>query len=150
MAAGLTIDRGKIDIFRQYLIDALGDGVRDALQNRTFDIDAMIAPSAVSKPFADLIASAGPYGPGNPEPAFALANMRSVGGKIVGKGHLSLTLTSDTGDQVRAIAFRAEGEPLAEILTSGQRLHVTGKVRADDWRGGGAGQLQISDAALAT
>ncbi len=149
MAAGLTIERGKIDAFRQYLIDALGGAVRDALQNRILDIDAMIAPSAVSKSFADLVATAGPYGPGNPEPAFALANMRSVGAKIVGKGHLSLTLTSDTGDQVRAIAFRAEGEPLAEILTSGCRIHVTGKIRADDWRGGAAGQLQISDAALA-
>ncbi len=149
MAAGMAMESGKIGAFRQFLINALGEQVRAALANRTLDVDAVIAPSAVSKPFADLIASAGPYGPGNPEPAFALTNMRAAYAKIVGKGHLSLTLTSDTGDQVRAIAFRAEGEPLAEILTSGGRIHVVGKVRADDWRGGAAGQLQITDAALA-
>ena len=149
MAAGLTIKSGGIDALRQHLIDALAGDVRAALANRVLGIDAMIAPSAVSKSFADMIASAGPYGPGNPEPVFALADLRAAAPKIVGKGHLSLTLISETGENVRAIAFRAEGEPLAEILTCGRRVHVAGKIRSDDWRGGGAGQLQISDAALA-
>ena len=75
--------------------------------------------------------------------------MRAKFSKIVGKGHLSVTLVSETGEEIRAIAFRAGGEPLEEILTSGRRIHVAGKIRADDWRGGDAGQLQISDAALA-
>ncbi|HKJ62925.1 MAG TPA: single-stranded-DNA-specific exonuclease RecJ, partial [Hyphomicrobiales bacterium] len=63
--------------------------------------------------------------------------------------HISMTLMNDTGEAVRAIAFRAEGERLGEMLRSGKRLHVAGKIRADDWRGGDAGQLQISDAAEA-
>ncbi len=149
MAAGLSIEAGKIEPLRKFLNKELTTQVREARQNRTLEIDAVIAPSAVSKTFADLVATAGPYGPGNPEPAFALADMRVDYPKMVGKGHLTLTLTSNTGEQVRAIAFRADGGPLAEILMSGGKVHVAGKIRADDWRGGDAGQLQISDAALA-
>lgn len=149
MAAGLTVDPARIGDFRRLMNERLGRAVVVARTNRTLDIDAVIAPGAVTKGFADLVAAAGPYGPGNPEPVFALTDCRAAYPKTVGKDHLSLTLVSDAGAQARAIAFRAEGGPLGEILRSGRRIHVAGKIRADDWRGGDAGQLQISDAAPA-
>lgn len=149
MAAGLTIESSRIGAFRKALNERLHPEIAKARENRTLDIDAVIAPSAVTKTFADLTAEAGPYGPGNPEPVFALLNMRAAHAKVVGKGHVSLTLKSETGESVRAIAFRADGEPAGEILKSGRRFHVAGKIRADDWRGGDAGQLQISDVAPA-
>ena len=149
MAAGLTISADRISAFRKLLNDRLARAVIVARTNRTLEIDAVVGASAVSKTFSELIATAGPYGPGNPEPSFALLNMRAEYLKVVGKGHVSLTLVSETGESARAIAFRAEGEALGEILASGRRLHAAGKIRADDWRGGDAGQLQISDAALA-
>lgn len=149
MAAGLSIDAGRIGDFRRVMNERLGRSVVLARDNRTYEIDAVVAPTAVSKSFADLVGQAGPYGPGNPEPSFALIDCRAEYLKVVGKGHLSMTLVSDTGESARAIAFRAEGEALGEILTSGRRLHVVGKIRADDWRGGDAGQLQITDAAPA-
>lgn len=149
MAAGLTIGKDRISAFRKLLNERLGRAVLLARSNRSMSIDAVLGASAVSKSFADLVSTAGPFGPGNPEPTFALLNLRVEIAKIVGKGHLSLTLASETGELIRAIAFRAEGEALGEVLTSGRRIHVAGKIRADDWRGGDAGQLQISDAALA-
>ncbi|WDI31141.1 single-stranded-DNA-specific exonuclease RecJ [Hyphococcus flavus] len=149
MAAGLTIARNKLGALRDRLSKTLRADIQRARENRTLEIDAVVGASAVTKSFAELIARAGPYGQGNPEPAFALLNMRGTHLKTVGKGHLSLTLKSDTGESVRAIAFRAGGEPIEEVLRSGRRFHVAGKIRADDWRGGDAGQLQISDAAFA-
>jgi single-stranded-DNA-specific exonuclease len=149
MAAGLTIDAGRIDALRRLLNAELAGDIMRARENRMLDIDAVVGPTAVSKSFADLVATAGPYGPGNPEPTFALLNMRAAYLKTVGKGHVSLSLVSETGETVRAIAFRAAGEALGEVLASGRRLHAVGKIRADDWRGGDAGQLQISDAAPA-
>ncbi len=149
MAAGLTIAPDKIAALRQRLNDALAGDVATARENRTLDIDAVIAPGAVAKSFAEMIAEAGPYGPGNPEPVFALTDMRADYVKTVGQNHIALTLKGDTGESVRAIAFRAEGEALGEVLRGGGRIHVAGRVKADDWRGGDAGQLQISDAAPA-
>ena len=149
MAAGLSIDRSNIDKFRKALNAQLGSAVEAALENRRLDLDAVIAPSAVSKAFADLIATAGPFGPGNPEPQFVLANMRVRYPKVVGGDHLSVMLESETGEEVRAIAFRAEGKSLGEFLRAGRRIHLAGRVKADDWRGGNAGQFQITDAAYA-
>lgn len=149
MAAGLTIARGMIDDFAAFLNDRLGPGVAAARAARRVDIDAIIGASAVTRTFAEIIDHAGPFGPGNPEPIFALTNLRAEYVKPVGKDHLSCQLVSDTGTKVRAIAFRAAGTPLGNMLGGGARLHVAGKVRADDWRGGEAAQLQISDAAIA-
>lgn len=149
MAAGLSIDVNRIGDFRRMTNERLARAVTLARTNRTYDIDAVVAPTAVSKSFADLTGLAGPYGPGNPEPTCALLDCRAEYLKTVGKGHLSLTLVNSVGESARAIAFRAEGEPLGEILSSGQRFHAVGKIRADDWRGGDAGQLQIADAAPA-
>jgi len=149
MAAGLTIDEGKLQNFIAFLQDRLGKDVEVALQSRTYKIDGVVAATAVSKTLADRVEGAGPFGPGNPEPIFVLGDMKVEYAKIVGKGHLSCTLISDTGDKVRAIAFRAEGEPLGVVLQSGRRIHVAGKIRADDWRGGDAAQLQITDVAEA-
>ena len=149
MAAGLTVAADRIDAFRRRMNEMLADDAAAARRNRTLDIDAVVAPSAVAKSFSDMIARAGPFGPGNPEPVFALCNMRVEGAKIVGKGHLSLSLVSDGGARVRGIAFRAAGESLGEILKTGERVHIAGKIRADDWRGGEAGQIQVSDAAPA-
>ena len=150
MAAGLTIAASKIGALREFLNNALEDKVAHARANQVQEIDALVAPSAVTGEFAGLIAAAGPFGPGNPEPVFALANLRMVTAKIVGKGHLAATLEAPDGAQCRTIAFRAEGEAIEEIMRSGNRFHVCGKIRKDDWRGPRAAQLHITDAAPAS
>ena len=149
MAAGLSIDAEKIDAFRVHVNAALADDVTQALATRSLEIDSVVAPSAVSKAFSDMVALAGPYGPGNPEPLFALCGVRVERVKTVGDNHLSVSLVNDSAERARGIAFRAKGESLGHILEAGGRIHVAGKIRADDWRGGGAGQFHISDAAPA-
>jgi len=149
MAAGLTIAADALGDFRAQLNESLADDIRRAREAREYRIDAVIDARAVTKSFADLISRAGPFGVGNPEPVFALTDMRVAGVKLVGANHLSVTLESPGGEKVRAIAFRAEGEALGAVIRAGGRIHAAGKIRADDWRGGDAGQLQIEDAAKA-
>ncbi len=150
IAAGLTISENAIEEFRDYLNRELSDDVVRARANRKFAADAVIDARAVSKSFADLVAQAGPFGVENPEPVFVLSDMRVAQARVVGANHLSLTLENHAGERVRAIAFRAEGERLGAVIRGSERIHAAGKVRADDWRGGDAGQLQIEDAAPAT
>ncbi|MEL7239781.1 MAG: DHHA1 domain-containing protein [Planctomycetota bacterium] len=149
MAAGLTVDEAMLDQFTAFLETRLADAVAQARAARTFTVDAVVSAASVSKTLADRVAQAGPFGPANAEPRFVLADMRVASAKIVGDDHLALVLKSEAGESVRAIAFRAEGEPLGDVLSAGGRLHVAGKIRADDWRGGDAAQLQIEDAAPA-
>ena len=148
MAAGLTITRDQVGAFETFLNERLGACVTEALQSQLLKVDAVAAPTAVSRVLVDEIERVGPFGPGNPEPTFVLSDMRVTRCKVVGKGHLSCELVSRTGDIVRAIAFRAADEPLGAMLQGHSRVHVSGKLRADTWRGGQAVQMQISDAAI--
>ncbi len=149
MAAGLTIDLGSIAAFSGFLEQRCRADVDLALSSRTRDIDALIAPTAISGAFAQSISAAGPFGPGNPEPVFVLASMRVDRVKEVGAGHLACDLVGDTGERVRAIAFRALREPLGNLLATGVRLHVAGRVKSDTRRGDGAAQFHLVDAAAA-
>ena len=147
MAAGLTISEGKIADLRQRLNEQLSDDVSRARASRKREIDAVVSAGMVTRTFADLIARAGPYGVGNPEPVFAICDLGVTSLKTVGAGHIAVTLKDRSGGQIRAIAFRAEGERLGAVLRGAERVHIVGKIRADDWRGRDAGQLQIEDAA---
>ncbi len=149
MAAGLTVARSNLQELIAFLNRDLAAAIARARAERILDIDGVVAPSAVSKPFAELISGASPFGPENPEPLFVLSDMRAQYCKTVGAGHVACTLLSETGEAARAIAFRACDNGLEALLQSGRRLHVAGKIKADDWRGGDAGQFQIVDAAFA-
>lgn len=149
MAAGLTAEAARIAELDTFLDKTLRADVDRAVANQRLDIDALVGPSAVTGAFARMLDHVGPFGPGNPEPVFALASMSVESVRVVGDVHLACELASAGGERVRAIAFRAEGEPLGALLKSRRRLHLAGRIKTDDWRGGEAAQFQISDAAEA-
>lgn len=147
MAAGLTVETARISDLDAFLDGALRADVDRAIADQRFEIDALVAPSAVSGAFARMIEHAGPFGPGNPEPMFALTAMSVDSVRLVGDAHLACELSGPGGERVRAIAFRAEGERLGAMLKSRRRLHLAGRIKTDGWRGGEAAQFQIADAA---
>jgi len=149
MAAGLTIRADNIPRLRDFLIADLKDDVDRAVAERSRRIDAVVGAGAVSRRTADDISRAGPYGPGNPEPVFVVADMRAARLKDVGQGHIAATFVDGFGETVRAIAFRAAGEPLGAMLRSDRRLHIASRIKADDWAGEAGAQLHIVDAAPA-
>ena len=147
MAAGLTADASRLGELRGFLDSALRADVDRAIAGQRFEIDALVAPSAVSAAFATLIELVGPFGPGNPEPVFAMASMNVENVRIIGDAHLACELIGAGGERVRAIAFRAEGERLGALLKSRRPVHVAGRIKKDDWRGADFAQFQIADAA---
>jgi single-stranded-DNA-specific exonuclease len=147
MAAGLTAEAARIGDLDALLDRTLRADVNRALANQVLEIDALVAPSAVSGTFARMLDQVGPFGPGNPEPVFLLSSMTVASAKVVGEAHIACELSGGGGERIRAIAFRAEGERLGALLKSRRRMHVAGRIKIDDWRGGDAAQFQISDGA---
>ena len=150
MAAGLSIETDFVSRLRGFLKQRLANDVDQARMKRAKSIDAIIAASAVTGELARQIEAAGPFGPGNAEPVFMLSNVYVDSIRVVGKGHISCTLLDGPSGSARAIAFRAADDRVGEILNSGKRVHVIGKVKLDDWRGGNAAQFQIVDVAVPT
>jgi single-stranded-DNA-specific exonuclease len=152
MAAGLSLARAQLADFEAFLTEELGAATAVARRDRTLSLDGALPASALCRTLCETIGVAGPFGNGNPEPRFALEAVRVRHVKIVGERHVSATVQDRMGRQVRTIAFGAVGEPLGTLLqgaADGQAVHLAGRIKPDDWRGGEAAQFQIEDGALA-
>ncbi|MGL4396489.1 MAG: single-stranded-DNA-specific exonuclease RecJ [Hyphomicrobium sp.] len=149
MAAGLTVKRERFAALDAFLQTALAAGMRAKGTAATLDIDATITAGAVTTDLLALLDQAGPYGQGNPEPRFVLPAHRIKFAKVVGDAHVRAVLEAGDGSRLEAIAFRAVGQPLGDLLlgASGLPLHLAGHLRRDTWGGRERLEMTIEDAA---
>ncbi len=150
MAAGLTVDRARLDDLAHFFSATLADAAVRLAAQATLAIDGALTPSAVSDGLIDLLERAGPYGQGHPQPRFAFPAHRVKFAKPVGTSHIRCVLEAGDGSRLDAVAFRAVGQPLGDMLlgaSSGLPLHVAGQLRRDTWGGRNRIELQIEDAA---
>ena len=89
-----------------------------------------------------------PYGPGAPEPLFALAGVRALGAQALNGGHVRCQLVAEDGSRIKAISWRSADTDLGKrLLSADSALHVVGRLKADDWNGKQGVQLEIEDVA---
>jgi len=150
MAAGLTIEKSKLEAFTAFLKERLGEDIAESRARASLKIDSIASLAIVRKAFADSLAAAGPFGTGNPEPRFVFERVRVQYADIKGGKHIACTFADSMGRTARAIAFRCVDEPLGDLLLNAgsRQVSIAGKVREDAWRGGDAAQIHIEDIAL--
>jgi single-stranded-DNA-specific exonuclease len=151
MAAGVTLRKDALASFRAFLEDHLGSAVEAARRERALRIDGAVSAGGFNLALAELMARAGPYGAGNPEPILALPAHTIAYADLVGESHVRVRLKSGDGKFVNAIAFRAAGNPLGRALLDnrGRVVHAAGQIAIDRWQGEERVQLRISDLAAA-
>ena len=149
MAAGLTIEPGRIGELRDFLEAETKGATHELAEARVLEIDGALAPGAADARLLDLVEHVGPFGPAAPEPLFVVPNVRVQGARRAGENHLAFEMVGEDGARLRAIAFRAADGPEGEAVAKGVRLHVAGRLRADTWRGKGAVQIEVADIAIA-
>jgi single-stranded-DNA-specific exonuclease len=149
MAAGLTASRDKLDGVREHLERAVRDSARASREAAALELDGALTPTAVTGDLIDLVERAGPYGQGNPQPRFAFPAHRVRFAKIMGETHVRCTLEAGDGSKLDAIAFRAAGQPVGELLmgSGGMPVHVAGNLRRDSWGGREKIELMVEDVA---
>ncbi len=150
MAAGLTVDRAKLDTLASFFAATLKDASARLAARAVLAIDGALTPSGANDDLIDLLARAGPYGQGHPQPRFAFPAHRVKFAKPVGTAHIRCVLEAGDGSRLDAVAFRAAGQPLGELLmaaSGGFPVHVAGQLRRDTWGGRNRIELQIEDAA---
>ncbi|MEH6525194.1 MAG: single-stranded-DNA-specific exonuclease RecJ [Sneathiella sp.] len=149
MAAGLTISRKKIDAFREFLIKRLSSDVTEASKSASLGLDGALSVEGATTDLITLLEQAGPYGAGNPEPRFAVTNVRLVQASIVGENHVRCIMTGRGGQgRLTGISFRSLETPLGDTLLAhqGASFHIAGHLRKNTWRGSTTAQLMIEDA----
>jgi single-stranded-DNA-specific exonuclease len=151
MAAGITLRKDALSAFRGFLEEILGAAVAAARRDATLKIDGAVSAGGFNLQLAELLARAGPYGAGHPEPMLALPGHVLAYADPVGENHIRVRLKSGDGKFVNGIAFRAIGQPLGHALLDnrGRAMHVAGNIAIDRWQGEERVQLRIADAAVA-
>ena len=147
MAAGLTVRRDGVPELREFLCHALAEERVEAAAADAIEIDAVITPRSAIRPLVEEFERMQPFGPGNPEPLFALADVRIEQPIPMRGDHIRCQLTDASGAKLRAVAWRAGESELGRRLAAGGQLHVAGRLKPDDWNGRNGVQLEIEDAA---
>lgn len=146
MAAGLSIRPDAIPEFRAFLEERLA-GEMEAIGVEAVEIDALVQPRAANRALLDDFQRLAPFGPGNPEPMFALTQVRPDRVSALKGGHVRLDLVGPTGDRIKAISWRSSETPLGQrLLAGGGALNVVGKLKPDDYMGRNGVQIEIEDA----
>lgn len=147
MAAGLSVRPGAIPELTTFLCEQLETESAAATLADGYDIDALVTTRGADRALWADFQRLAPFGPGNPEPTFALADARIERPMALRGGHVRVTLTDPSGGRLKAVAWRSEDTELGRRLMAGGALHVAGKLKPDDWQGRESVELEIEDAA---
>ncbi len=148
MAAGLSVRPDMIPDLRDFLNTRLAAETQAAAAEDGLDIDALVTAGGADRSLYGAFQRLAPFGPGNPEPMFAAANVRVERPMALRGGHVRVTLTDGSGGRLKAVAWRAEDTDLGRALLGGAgALHVAGRLKPDDWQGRESVELEIEDVA---
>jgi single-stranded-DNA-specific exonuclease len=148
MAAGLTVPLENLGKLRQFFAEQLAAEVA-AARNDALMIDGALTATACSLDLIELLEQAGPFGAAHPSPMFAFPAHRVIYADRAGHDHIRCTVVSSDGTRLKAIAFRAMGTEMGELLLSerGLPLHIAGRLVVDEWGAKRVPSLQIEDVA---
>ena len=148
MAAGLSVRPDTIPELREFLCARLKDEAEVAAAEDGLEIDALVTTRACDRALWNDFQRMAPFGPGNPEPLFAAADVRVERPMAMKGGHVRCTLTDGSGGKLKAVAWRVgDTEAGARLMQEGGAIHVAGRLKPDDWQGRQGVQLEIEDVA---
>lgn len=151
MAGGLTVPVEGINALTEFLDERLAPELAEARDANALFLDGLVLPQAVDVELVESIRSAAPFGQGNAEPRFCLADLRVSFAQRVGSDHVRFTLDDGAGGKVSGICFRCADTPLGSALLAcdERRYHAAGRIKLDEWRGQRRVQLHLEDLAAA-
>ena len=151
MAAGFTVERGRLDEFQAFLTERVAANIREGGIQPSLYLDGAMKPAAATLSLVQDLQRVGPFGSGNPEPRFVLPAVRLSYAAVAGENHVRGIIEGEEGGRLAAISFNSLDTPLGQALlkSDGAPVHVAGKLRVNTWRGRSSAQLHVEDAAPA-
>lgn len=148
MAAGLSVEAGRLDELRAFLNDHIGRATSESQRKDRLEIDAALSAASCTRTLLERFELMAPFGQGNPEPLFALPNMRVGYASALKGGHVRCDLVDEGGRRLKAIAWRAQDTALgAALINPAGAIHVAGRLKPDDYMGRKGVQFEIEDIA---
>jgi single-stranded-DNA-specific exonuclease len=149
MAAGFTLDMGKLEDFKQFMNDRARKelGQEQPLIER--DVASPLAAGAANLILIEWLDRLGPYGAGFEHPLFILRSVKIDGLRSMGSeaAHRAMRIRDQTG-ALNAVAFRVAGTPLATAIdrvADGRPIDVLGRLSRNIYKGREGVQFVIED-----
>jgi single-stranded-DNA-specific exonuclease len=138
-AAGLSIDESTMEAFVEQF-DQVAEGLLSPEDLRPqLMIDSELAPEDVTLKTAELVASLGPFGMGNPAPVFTVRGAKIADRRVVKEKHLKLKLDCQGG------RFDAIGFNMAQIGIIEGPVDVAFSLDINRWNGKRTVQMRLKD-----
>ncbi len=148
MAAGRSVRPECFPALRAFLCERLAEETEAAAAQDGLEIDALVTTGGCDRALWQDFQRLAPFGPGNPEPVFAAADVRVERPMALRGGHVRCTLIDESGGRLKAIAWRVEdSETGRRLMSEGGAIHVVGRLKPDDWQGREGVQFEIEDVA---
>lgn len=143
MAAGFSIETGKIAMFTKHLLAYTNKHLTTEILTKKLSIDMQLRPRQVSKKTVSLLQQFNPVGLGNPTPSFLGRGLTVKSARLVGAGkHLKLALDWE-GLLIEAIGFNF---PIQRVNSCvGQQVDVVFSLEENTWNYQTNLQLKIKD-----
>jgi len=151
MAAGLTVERDKLDAAMARLEELMAAQGAGEMGPSDLRLDGLLAPQGARVDLIEQLEQAGPFGASSPAPRFAFADCAIHFARRVGENHLKISFSDGQSSRLDAIAFGAFDTDLGPALEAhgGARFHLAGRLDINEWGGRRQAQLRLEDAAPA-
>lgn len=142
-AGGFSLPAGNLDTFRRRLSAFAHRCLEPAHLKPLVEIDAPLNLSDITLDLYRQIDALQPCGIENREPIFWTPSVRVLEQRMVGKGHIKLTLAQDAGDgalpaKVQAVAWR-----WGDYFPLPVRVDVAYQLRENTWNGNANIELEL-------
>ncbi|WP_009631665.1 single-stranded-DNA-specific exonuclease RecJ [Synechocystis sp. PCC 7509] len=143
-AGGFSLPAGNLPQLRSRLITFANQYLQVEHLKPLLKIDAQLQLEQINSLLYQEILVLNPCGIENPDPVFWTANVQIVEQKIIGKGHIKLTV-ADGSSKIKAIAWR-----WGDYFPLPPRLDIAYRLRENTWNGNTTIELELLGAKLAT
>ena len=134
LAAGLTIENNKIQMFKDFLISKVEHAFQENELVSEISVTSELSISALNSDLMDWIKKLGPWGQGNPIPKFLIKDV--IIKKLVffgkEKQHL-LVKVSDNSGEINCKIFNINETAFSSVLEKNKSLHLLGNLVSNEW-----------------
>ena len=134
LAAGLTIENNKIQMFKDFLISKVEHAFQETELVSEISVTSELSISALNSNLMDWIKKLGPWGQGNPIPKFLIKDV--IIKKLVffgkEKQHL-LVKVSDNSGEIDCKIFNINETAFSSVLEKNKSLHLLGNLVSNEW-----------------
>jgi single-stranded-DNA-specific exonuclease len=136
-AAGFSVRRHELDRFEALVADYSAQHWSD-VSAEPLECETRLGASELCAGLVEQLERIGPFGSGNPEPAFEIDGLYVLEKRIVGREHLKLKLKTPSG------TLSAFGPRLASIMSDIPPLvRLAATLSVDEWRADGFPELRL-------